>query len=188
MAEDDTIQDAQETVATDTTEVIEPHALPVKLPLTPVELAEEEERENIERFDTFGVGRTNANPPQNTPKPAPPHDTGPASPHAAAAPDPGGSAPPIKMLDIPQNAAQVRPGLKAPIPVSETPIVIDYNDIRSALDYMRSLHRLARHPGQDASYHMTVDRLRDWRALLGDKKVKSAAYFIKEINRWIPEE
>lgn len=170
----------------DEDEVIAPHA--IKLPLTPSELHDEEEKESIEEFDTHGVGRTNANPAQNTPKPGPSHEEGSASPHAAAAPDPGGSAPPIKNIDIPQNAAQVRPGPKAPIPISETQIVIDYNDIRSALDYMRALHRVARHPGQDASYHMIVDRLRDWRALLGDKKVKSAKYFIKEINRWIPEE
>jgi len=184
-------EDAQETVATDTTEVesgqpIAPHA--IKLPLTPSELHDEQEEQEIKEFDTPGVGHTGGQPAQNTPKPRPSDGGGGASPHAAAAPDPGGSAPPIKMIDIPQNAAQVRPGLKAPIPVSETPINIDYNDIRSALDYMRTLHRISRHPGSDASFRMTVDRLRDWRALLGDKKVKSAKYFIKEINRYIPEE
>jgi hypothetical protein len=168
-------------------EVIVPHVLKPGLPLTPEQLDEDEERQEIKDFDTPGLGHTGGQPGQNTPKPRP-VDGGSASPHAAAAPDPGGSAPPIKPIDIPQNAAQVRPGLKAPIPVSETQIVIDYADIRSSLDYMRTLHRVARHPGQDASYHMVVDRLRDWRALLGDKKVKSAAYFIKEINRYIPEE
>lgn len=93
---------------------------------------------------------------------------------------------------VPREDAQVRPGDRAPIPISIAPIVVDYGDIRATLDEARRTRRVDKHWRGTLLETGTTDRLRDWRAMILQKAGAGdylAQYFTKEINRFVePEE
>ena len=93
---------------------------------------------------------------------------------------------------VPREDAEVRPGDRAPIPISVVPIVIDYNDVRATLDEARRIRRVDRHWRGTLLETGLTDRLRDWRAMMWEKANagdRLAQYFTAEIDRFIvPEE
>jgi hypothetical protein len=124
----------------------------------------------------------NATPSGATPKTASASGGDSSTPPANA----GGSTGSVPGIN--QEAAEVRPGERAPVPVSHVPVVIDYNDVRSSLDFVRDLKRNVRYWRSDPSFAVIRDRLRDWRALMAEKGGSASAYFINEINKFIPPE